>query len=527
MSGEQALRTALATQGRVIALAGAGVTRAATNDAPAATWLDLLKVGIDRVLRDRSPEDNSWRAAVEALLALESPRSYIHVAGMIIDELGPRYERWLEQTVGSLRPDNPEVPEALLGLGISVTTTNFDTLLEQVGGLRSATWRDPGHMLRVLDGDTTSIAHLHGVWDAATTVVFGDKGYEDVLRDQNTQFLLRMAAASKSLLFVGVGKGGNDPNIGGLLDWVVNKAPWSRFDHYWLCLNRDRGEIDRRGAAVPVPYGDDYDDLAGFLRDLAPDRPVITIPCEPVAVPADTSAAVVEPWLTTYVSGPWTALTVDHQLWVLSGSTDVLCHTTEGPVRCGIADLCDRPLRDLALVPDGSHLVAHDAGGFRVWTVNLDGSLTPSGPPFAFRHDAVSVVHVQLAGSYDPAICLLLAGGDVPALRLESTGRVIPRAVAGDGTLSRRPLRDCATGGSVTVHAALDGTTLRLRREEPAGSVDLSLNVGDGATRVTVARPLHDGAAPFAVVVDWNGQLSAWRWQDLGSGTEPQLPVTP
>lgn len=501
-AAERSLRAALKDR-QVIVVAGAGTTLAATRRARTASWAGLLEHGVERVLSDCAPDARRVHAALERL-ARGTAEDFLVVASMIKRELGHSYPHWLRDAFSSLTVVDGAVPRAVTGLGVPVATTNFDTVFEDVSGWSSATWGQPTTMHSILRGELRGIAHLHGVYTDPDTVVFDAKKYAAVLRTDSAQVLQRVYAVSHSLLFVGVGDGGNDPNIGGLLHWFAEMG-WPANPHYWLCLDHEVGDIRDAYPVEAVPYGDGYDDLAPFLRGLVAATP--PAPRGTPTVERDDPPAP-EPWLVAPAPGSWSALT----------DGGAMCVLTEEAVGA-------RGVNDIAVVAEGSHLVALDDHGFRVWVLNLDGSLTEW--PSAFPFD-VAGASIRSARRVDGnAIDVYLQGGHVPRVRLEALRPVVRAVLSDDGTAGG-PLRDHATGAFVTLHAALHagpgGATLSVRREQGTDSAAVTFDTGlAGATRVVVARPLRGRTEPYAVVVEAGGSLVTWRWQDLAAhGAAPR-----
>lgn len=144
----------------------------------------------------------------------------ISAAELVTEALGGRdggeYARWLHETVGALELQDSSVPDALGSLGIPVATTNYDGLIEQVTGWDRVTWRDGGAIQRALQGADRAVVHLHGHRRAARSVVLGIRSYEELAHNGATRALERGMSTMNSLLFVGVGDGASDPNLGAL-----------------------------------------------------------------------------------------------------------------------------------------------------------------------------------------------------------------------------------------------------------------------------------------------------------------------
>ncbi len=303
-------------RGQLLAVVGSGVSVGATRNAPAASWQGLLHDGVARAESvDQARLPSGWRGWTRGQIDSGHLDSMLLAAESLTQALGGRsggeYRRWLRESVGALTLLDRAVLDALVNLGVPLTTTNYDGLLEKAAGLRPVTWRDGALVQRVLRGDEPGIVHLHGYWAEPESVVLGVRSYEAVLGDAAAQGLQRAMASLRSLLFVGFGAGLEDPNFEALRAWLATAFPGSEYRHFRLC--RD-GEFDavaavhqREERILAVRYGTDHAALAPFLatlvsRDSLSENACVAEssqgrragpaqqPCAaPVAVPARTS----------------------------------------------------------------------------------------------------------------------------------------------------------------------------------------------------------------------------------------------
>jgi len=237
----------------------------------------------------------------------------ISAAEAVTDELGGRkdgkYRRWLEDTVGALEVQDRSVLEAIAGLGLPIATTNYDGLLEAVTGWSPVTWKDPALVQKALreKPPPKKILHLHGYWEQPESVVLGIRSYEDLLRDEAAQALQTAVGTLKSLIFIGCGAGLEDPNFGALLAWLGKCFSGSSFRHFRLCLDSELDDLraqhgKAKDRVMPVAYGADHGELAGFLQDLAPPSAsapslATTSPDAPSAPkPADPTEKIYKTW---------------------------------------------------------------------------------------------------------------------------------------------------------------------------------------------------------------------------------------
>jgi tetratricopeptide (TPR) repeat protein len=297
--------------GQMLVIAGAGVAVAATaGGAPGssrvASWKGLLADGIERcVLVGRPPAAEGWAERLRADLESADLDDLLSVAERVASRLGApaggEYSRWLRETVGALRASDPSVPRALAELGVTIATTNYDGLLEEVTGQPPVTWRDGARVERVARGDEAGILHLHGHWQDPQSVVLSIRSYERVLGDAPAQAMMRALRTLRTLLFIGCGAGLEDPNFAALLAWSRGVFAGSEYRHFRLCLDSEVATLNALHAPeerlFPVPYGRDHGDLAPFLRDLRAKRSPAAATLAPAAMTSGPGADPVVPRL--------------------------------------------------------------------------------------------------------------------------------------------------------------------------------------------------------------------------------------
>jgi tetratricopeptide (TPR) repeat protein len=282
--------------GQVVAIVGAGVSVGATKGNPVASWQGLLHHGVDRCLA-LSDLTDAGATLLHGQIDSEDLDMMLAAAEVISRKLGApkggEWRRWLRETVGALRAEQRGVIEALRALGITIATTNYDGLIEEVTGLPPVTWRDGAIVERVLRGEEEGVLHLHGFWDDPESVVLGVRDYEKVLGDANAQTMQRAMRSLNTLLFVGCGEGLADPNFGALLRWSEGVFAGSEYRHFRLARDVDRSDLQDKHPAEQrifvLGYGPDFGDLAGFLRDLRPAAKA-GAPSSPTASPAPAAA---------------------------------------------------------------------------------------------------------------------------------------------------------------------------------------------------------------------------------------------
>jgi tetratricopeptide (TPR) repeat protein len=277
-----ALKTEIARGGLVV-VAGTGVSVATCRNQqvegfPVATWIGLLRHGVKhcrdigaatetaaKVLNDQigSGEIDFLVSAAETIVARMTAKS------------SGAFRGWLQETIGKLQIKDRTVIDALSGLSAVLATLNYDNLLEEATGGRAVTWLKADAVQNVLRGNVSNaIVHLHGWYDEPESVVLGFKSYLEVKDHPHAQTLLRLFTMSHTLLFVGCGDTVLDPNFTRLIEWGREALHDVAPRHVLLCRTSEVDEFRRKLTDAPwlepLAYGDVYDELAPFLRELAP-----------------------------------------------------------------------------------------------------------------------------------------------------------------------------------------------------------------------------------------------------------------
>lgn len=259
-------------------IVGAGVSLASVSGARVAGWIGLLEDGISRC-EGLGAASADWAENCRARVTTGDMSELLQVAEDIVGRMGGpaagEYRRWLQETVGALRVDQPSLIEAVAGLGVPLATTNYDGLLEEITGLEAITWRDGAKVQQVLRGDRQAIIHLHGYWDEPESVVLDLKSYVGLGADAHAEIVQQALAFTKSLVFVGFGAGLADPNFAQLRDWMANTLSGSTYRHYRLTRDGDRvaaiAEHRPEERIAVLSYGGDYGDLEPYLVSLKAD----------------------------------------------------------------------------------------------------------------------------------------------------------------------------------------------------------------------------------------------------------------
>jgi len=294
MSGPlDVLRSAIEKR-QALVLVGAGVSIGATRGQvvqvgkktfPLASWTGLLHHGVtycEQWVKADLPR--GWARAVRAQINVGDCGSLIGAGTQIEEKLKApegRYITWLQSSVGALKIVDDSVLEAIATLGLPIATTNYDRLLEAITSQPAVNWTQRYKVEPILRGDAKGIIHLHGDWDDPKSVVLGHRTYAAVERDPHAQALLHGIFSFRTVLLVGFGGGLSNPNFGPLLKWVAEAFASSTYPHFLLCLEKDLKSLELAYPIQPLDYGKTHDNLAPFLRSLAPSRFLINFPRNP------------------------------------------------------------------------------------------------------------------------------------------------------------------------------------------------------------------------------------------------------
>ncbi len=295
------LQKAIQSCGAII-VAGTGVSIAASNNHPQASWTGLLKSGLELLTTKHvlmSAEDSA--AHLQLLNGTPETVQFIATAQAITREMSPKMLcEWLTDTIGDIKATKRDLLDALEEIrqcGNMLATTNYDgLLLEGNADLSAVTWKDKAAFLGAhRHRETKRVLFLHGYWEAPESVILDGRSYEEITRDQSYRDDLNAVWRTSTWIYVGCGENGlSDPDIGLLLDLYGKRA---REDGHWdFCLVRksDRDRMQRyfneKGHNIcAVAFGENHGDLPGYLRSLLP-APVL-----PVASTVSSVATPVTP----------------------------------------------------------------------------------------------------------------------------------------------------------------------------------------------------------------------------------------
>lgn len=251
---------------------GAGFSLATTGGASVCSWPGLLTNGVkyclDRGLIERD-EATRWVAEIKSGKLPE----FAAVGDRLEQALGrANYSAWLQRAFGNLKPKTDVLLKALCNSGLSIVTTNYDTLIEQYcPKFMSYTWLDKAPWLQsIVQSNEKVLLHIHGVWNKPSSVVLGGMSYQKILDHKRVQFALRTLAVGRTLIFICFGQGLDDFNFRELFEWYSEDEVISSGRHYFLLRKQDypswREHFHAFKWLCPIPYGSDYSHLPKFIE---------------------------------------------------------------------------------------------------------------------------------------------------------------------------------------------------------------------------------------------------------------------
>jgi hypothetical protein len=178
---------------------------------------------------------------------------------------------WLRKTFEGLTAKETALIKEISEFNIPIATTNYDTLIENVTGLPSITWKDDAKVLRFLRNQERSVAHLHGIWDVPDSVIFGSKSYHEISASGFARASMEFLPLGKTMIFIGCGAGLKDPHFEYMWSWMKDVLRNAEHNHYRLISSSEKklGAIDPN--IIDISYGDKYSELPMFLSRLRTD----------------------------------------------------------------------------------------------------------------------------------------------------------------------------------------------------------------------------------------------------------------
>ncbi|MBF6028866.1 SIR2 family protein [Pseudomonas sp. P115] len=268
-----------AEKGELVVVVGTGVSLALTSGKyPHLSWSGLIKSGFDYALeKGRIDEPQRQRFSSQ----LESPDvdellSAAEFMGKKMDSpSGDLYKRWMYSLFDEVNADSNQMYEAvraIAALNIPIATLNYDTLVEDVSGLRSISVSDLRSTTNWMRGTEKGVLHLHGSWKDPESCVLGIRDYEKTIGSETRDLFQRSLGVFKRLLFIGCGDTFSDPNFSVLIHWLRSNMGATALQHYALvsndqCPKRNK-DLSWHGFVEPIGFGDNRSELPSFIIKL-------------------------------------------------------------------------------------------------------------------------------------------------------------------------------------------------------------------------------------------------------------------
>jgi hypothetical protein len=264
----------------LVPVLGAGFS-AATARLPG--WPRLISSGFDYVDELGICDAELVKNARDALDPT-SVQSLINGARTLKEFLGApygQYPAWLEH---ELTVSDDTCSLGLLNavadlLAPIVATTNYDKLLSSNHpNPDPVTWRDAAAMAGLFHARGRKVFHLHGIYDRADTVVFGDDDYDALVGSAAYRAVLQTLWLDRTLLFIGCSFDGlQDPDFLRFLEWTTKTFPGLTHEHYALVRTGDITTAARRRLLLEsrvrvIEYGATHDELPEWLVNVNPSR---------------------------------------------------------------------------------------------------------------------------------------------------------------------------------------------------------------------------------------------------------------
>ena len=303
MSIEEIRRSA--ATGNLVVVLGAGASIALMpKSKKALSWSGLVRSGLDYGLMRGLINDQQHTRNVEALTSsdIDDLLGVAEFVGRKLDAPhGSPYARWMRGIFESWKPEPGGMQNALRAVDeqkIPLATLNYDTLIEACTGAATIDFADTQGLMEWARKEREGVLHLHGVWTNPNNCVFGIRDYHSALTDETRLLIQRSLSSLNRLLFVGCGDTLTDPNFSALIEWLRKNMGANVPQHYALVRS---GEVNNRlvdpawrGFVEPLSYGDDYNDLPGFLLRCFPTRRSPNAPASKERVAAGRDAQIID-----------------------------------------------------------------------------------------------------------------------------------------------------------------------------------------------------------------------------------------
>ena len=261
----QLLKTLEADQ-KIVYLCGAGVSMSLADHR--LNWPNWILTGKNYL-------DEEEQAELDRRIGSWTTDELINAITFLLEKLKYKgsYKSFMKNTVGSIHPLNDTFKEALRKIcraGDLISTTNYDLAIEEAIDVASISYSSPAEILSVIRGKDNKVIHLHGVYDCLhgkDDIIADDPQYKSILANAGAQFIQNLIG-THPVIVIGCSGTVEDPNLSGFMSFVVEKLGTTEIPYYYLMKNGDKSP-DLPTNAVPVYYGDEYEDLPVFLSELS------------------------------------------------------------------------------------------------------------------------------------------------------------------------------------------------------------------------------------------------------------------
>ena len=225
------------------------------------------------ILAGKDYLSDSDKAELDRRICSGSTDNLIDAATFLLDKLkaANSYDTFMSATIGSLHPSNDVFKDALRKIwraGDLIITTNYDLTIEEAIDSESISYSSPAEILSIIRGGENKVIHLHGVYDRfhrLDDIVADDPQYKGILANAGAQFIQNLIS-THPIIIVGCGNTIEDPNLSGFISFIVEQLGVAGTPYFYLMKKGDKMP-DLPANAIPVFYGDDYDDLPTFLSE--------------------------------------------------------------------------------------------------------------------------------------------------------------------------------------------------------------------------------------------------------------------
>lgn len=262
---------------QLVYLFGTGISAALTGKPY--SWWKWISDGISILLS--SPDPSTVDVGKDLRSRLTSSSSIddlVSIAGDVITATKSvsLYDSWMQDSFEVNHVTNTELQNVLRemiavpGLPDLFITTNYDYLLEEATGLKRMTYEDADKAYAMLDsGANSAVIHIHGAYDSSAAldnIIASEEQYETVLADKGAQFIQNILG-TRTIVFIGCGKTSEDANISQFIAFAHRYLKLDK-PYFFLCREGE-GPTGLSANTRVIPYGDKYEDLTPFLKEVA------------------------------------------------------------------------------------------------------------------------------------------------------------------------------------------------------------------------------------------------------------------